>query len=131
MGLDVRLLIRAEAPVEWFTECVEKANFLIAYHIEADTRFGDSIYNRFIVTEEGAEFETLWRYWGPSYERGPWFLIYGVIQTAIACFPGAVISYGDDCSAYLERVTDELLNSYWEHFRGPHGDAYRGMINNA
>lgn len=47
--------------------------------------------------EGGAlDVENMFRYYGPSYRRGPWPAIYALIREVQAMFPKATLYYGDD-----------------------------------
>lgn len=74
-----------------------------------------------------AEFMSMWRYWGPDYERGPLFSILGVLCIAIKAFPGCTVRYSGDSADWDEgeEVTPEFMGSLLAHFMGPNGNAYR------
>lgn len=65
------------------------------------------------------------RYYGPGYERGDWPSIFGAIALLRAAFPASRIFYGGDGSDEAPEVTAERESSYWSHYLGPHGNAYR------
>jgi hypothetical protein len=72
-----------------------------------------------------AIFQTVWRYWGPGYERGPWFDIAGVLMTAME-MTKLETRYGSDSDDEPAIMTPERLAEYWAHFVGPNGNDYRG-----
>jgi hypothetical protein len=88
--------------------------------------------NYFKFTENDvAEFQTMWRYWGPGYERGPWFDISGVLMTAMGMV-GLEVRYDSDSNMdNPEIMTPQRLAEYWRHFCGPNGNDYRTAFHTA
>jgi hypothetical protein len=84
--------------------------------------------NYFAFAENGVvQFQTMWRYWGPRYERGPWYDISGVLMTAMG-MTGLEVRYGSDTDEQISIMTPQLLASYWTHFCGPNGNDYRNSF---
>ena len=82
--------------------------------------------NCFQFTDERcATFQTMWRYWGPGYERGPWYDISGVLMTAMG-MTGLEVRYDSDANMDDPEIMTPLrMREYWDHFCGPHGNDYR------
>lgn len=123
MGVDVNLYAEADPSPEELATAEEffTARSNIGYGAEANLVIEDmEWFSRPRVT-----VDTMARYYGPGYERGPWPDIYGAIRTLQAAFPEAKVFYGGDTSDDGIECTDEYLAEIWEHFLGPHGDDYR------
>lgn len=121
MGLDVAIVIRGDITskmIERLNERIDRAGILTNKWNEADYP------NRFAPPIGGVStFNTMWRYWKPTYERGPWPLIAAVLRLA-SSLPGVSVYYGSDCDRDLELWTPEREREFWEHFAGPDGDLY-------
>lgn len=80
--------------------------------------------NVFVKVDGGARFDSIWRYWGPGYERGPWPYIHAVLRLASTL--GLPVLYGHDCQEEEDYVTwaPEWEQEYWVHYVGSDGDAY-------
>jgi hypothetical protein len=131
MGVDVVLRVDGYADSKETHAACHRANERLAsMRIEQDTTDG-TWDNRFHVytNDEGgtyASFDTLWRYWGPGYERGPMFDIMGVIATAFWAFPGHTVYYGGDCDEPDITVMDGVrFAEMWAHYASDAADNYR------
>jgi hypothetical protein len=126
MGLDAVIQIRGIQN----TQTLDYLNHRIA-SVSETQELNSEYGNYFIINEYGdAEFQTLWRYWGPGYERGPWFNISGVLMTARG-MTGLDIRYGSNANDEPEIMTDERFSKYWQHFCGPNGNHYRNAFHTA
>lgn len=123
MGLDVTISIQSEGGIDYFAN---PDHDLIRADIAACLYDYDDVPG---IREIPGGVETHWieRYYEPGYERGNWPKIYGCIRAIQRLFPGAIIRYGSDSDHWRDRpiVTDEFLESVWEHYMGPDGHAYR------
>jgi hypothetical protein len=123
MGVDVNLYAEADPTAE---ELAVAEEFFIA-------RSGIGYGAEAVLIPENEEWfqgprvvvDTMARYYGPGYERGPWPDIYGGIRVLQAAFPEAKVFYGGDSTDDGIECTDEYLAEIWEHFLGPHGNDYR------
>lgn len=70
------------------------------------------------------EWKTLSRFYGPGYERGHWPNIYNGIVCIRAAFPDYEIHYGGDTTLAAPRVTDGMLQKYWDHWLSDDGREY-------
>jgi hypothetical protein len=73
-----------------------------------------------------ASYSTLWRWWGPGYERGPLFQIIEVLCTAVWAFPGCRVVYGSDHTDEIEwrEFTPEYLSELLSHYMSDEGNDY-------
>lgn len=91
-------------------------------------RIGDAFHYRgyadakgiyFSRSENGRiEFDTLWRYYGVGYERGPLVDILGIIRF-IRDYLGEkllAIYYGGDCDVGITETTPQTEAVLWKHF---------------
>jgi hypothetical protein len=95
--------------------------------------FEGTNYNVFTVytNDDGgtyASFDTLWRYWGPGYERGPLFEIMGVIATAFWAFEGHTVYYGGDHEDPLPVMDGIRFAELWKHYASDAADDYRNSF---
>jgi hypothetical protein len=126
MGLDVNLYAEGEVTDEEF----EPAN---AYLKNRSNLAEDWRSTGYVITRRNDEWlpgprielETMHRYWGPGYERGPWGSIYEAIRLMQHAFPACTVFYGNDSTDEGQECTEEMLAEFWEHFLGPNGDDYR------
>lgn len=115
MGLDLMIVVRGnvspeqiEIAQEWFTE----RN--IEVHFSPDSWAG------------GLSIWTGDRYYGPTYERGDWPKIYGLIRAVRHLFPECEIVYGDENMQASDPVTtDDDLEAIWQHYLGLDGNEYQ------
>ena len=123
MGIDVNLYAEADPSPEELTAVEEffNARSNIGYAAEAVLTVDDEEW----FSSPRVTVDTMSRYYGPGYERGPWPDIYGAIRVLQAAFPEAKVFYGGDTSDDGIECTDEYLAEIWEHFLGPHGNDYR------
>lgn len=83
--------------------------------------------------DEGFVVNTLWRYYGPGYERGPWPDIRYTLLWLMVRFPSArIYYYGDNNELDPEMpVTREFLEKQDDYFlsRGhaPYHEVFRGI----
>lgn len=73
------------------------------------------------------EFRTLYRYYGPGYERGSWPDIFAAIVAFKYACPELTVYYESDSGDFYEcstPATDEYLDELWKHYLGPDGVAY-------
>jgi hypothetical protein len=77
--------------------------------------------------EERISVNTLYRYYGPGYERGNWSHLYTMIRIMGAVFERPVF-YGGDTSDYGEECTPEMLEELWQWQLGPHYNDYGNHI---
>lgn len=132
MGVDVVLRVDGYQDSKETQAACDRANARLAsMGIQSDASFGGNPYQQFNVytNDEGgtyAAFDTLWRYWGPHYERGPLFDIMGVIATAFWAFPGQTVRYGGDTAPDDTPVMDgKRFAEMWKHYASDDGDNYR------
>jgi hypothetical protein len=118
MGLDVEIHIDG---IITNTE-IQALNARLAQEGIAD--LADEWGNWFARQPSGrVEFMSMWRYWAPGYERGPWPRIAAVL--ALASATGREVRYGNDCNEPpLEPWTEKRSRDYWVHWAGPDGRAY-------
>lgn len=119
MGLDAVIEIRGIRNAQ----ALDELNVRIGSVLNNQT-MSDPYGNYFEFDEaDSARFKTMWRYWGPEYERGPWFEIAGVLMAAMA-ITGLEVLYGSDSEEPTPMTADRMIE-YWNHFCGPNGDDYR------
>ena len=134
MGVDVVIHVDGYQDSRDTHEACDRANErLESMWIAPDKSFGGAPYNQFNVytNDEGgtyASFDTLWRYWGPGYERGPLFEIMGVIATAFWAFPGHTVYYGGDCDLEPEVMDGIRFAELWKHYASDAADDYRNSF---
>ena len=119
MGLDAQIEIRGIRNAHSLQELNERIEDVLRTQSWSDD------YGNFFKFEAAdvAVFQSMWRYWGPGYERGPWFDISGVLMTAMG-MTGLEVYYGSDCEE-ITLMTPERMAEYWRHFCGPNGADYR------
>jgi hypothetical protein len=106
MGLDTEIHLRNVTPTRVSMINVELGHFLPR---SASCNFP----NRFEYTGNGAaEFQTLWRYWSPAYDRGPWPLIHTVIHVGLKFAGPGNVYYGSDGDDTPEMITAATLCDY-------------------
>jgi len=71
--------------------------------------------------------ETLSRYYGEGYERGPWPEISGVMRWLRGRLLGATVWYSGDSSDRLPAFTVEDDAAMWQHFVAVGFDPYHGV----
>jgi len=133
MGLDTEIEVIDYSKSLDIRACVQKANDRLEeepWFPGEDKAYGEPYYNRFVANSQvnGADFPTLWRYYGQSYTRGPWLWIYAVIRVAWWAFPGASVFYRNDCESrdQAELMTEASTAAYWERWGSEFGrDYYR------
>lgn len=113
MGLDAIIQVRNFHNAQ----ILEEMNKRIRYSVEDYLRWEFTL-------DDVIELNTLWRYWGPGYERGPWISIAGVIKTT-KMMTGLPVHYGSDIESDIKLMTKERMREYWKHFTGPNGNDYR------
>jgi hypothetical protein len=71
---------------------------------------------------------TLWRYYGPGYERGPWPTIHATIEFLER--NGFTVYYGGDSGGAEElvKITPEYKNELWDCFCKVGHSPYRSMF---
>lgn len=77
--------------------------------------------------------DTLSRWYGPGYERGSWPDIALALETFRRAAPELTIYYEDDTTCEFDqqfKYTPELAAEMWDHYFGPHGDAYHDRWRN-
>lgn len=126
MGLNVEIEIRGDGVTQALLDAI---NVRIAEF--ADTRFDDVVYNTFVPYDDwrsGAYFTSLWRFWGPGYERGSWLNISSVLMVASQQIDMTrqALFYGNDCRdpETFNQVTAEFMREMWAHYSGAEWDAY-------
>jgi hypothetical protein len=127
MGIDAVIHIRGIRNAQLLEELNERIGSVL-FEQDRNEKYG----NYFAFSDDfddEAEFQTVWRYWGPGYERGPWFDISGVLMAAMG-MTGMEVCYGGDTDE-PELMTPERLAHYWQHFCGPNGNDYRGHFRTA
>lgn len=67
------------------------------------------------------------RYYGPGYERGPWFKYASIARWLRRRISGARVFYGGDGDC--EELTPERENEIWDHFIQHGYDPYHGNDN--
>lgn len=122
MGLDAQIEIRGIKNAHSLADLNTRIASVLTQDLIAD--YG--AYFKFIQNDV-AEFQTMWRYWGPGYERGPWFDISGVLMTAMGMV-GLEVRYGSDADDEPPIMTSQRMVEYWNHFCGPHGNDYRNRL---
>jgi hypothetical protein len=108
MGLDMMIVVRGNPTAQqienarnWF------ADRNIEVHFSPDSWAG------------GLSIWTGERYYGPTYERGNWPKIYGMIRAVRHLFPDSEIIYGDEHTEPDDPVTtDDDLEAIWQHYLG-------------
>lgn len=123
MGIDAVIEIRGIRNAQSLAELNERiGSVLHEQNMQVD-------YGAYFTFTGGstATFQSMWRYWGPEYERGPWFNISGVLMTAMG-MTGLEVRYGGDCDEVPPIMTPTRLAEYWSHFCGPNGNDYRKMF---
>lgn len=87
-----------------------------------------------ILKNEGEQVitcDTLWRYYGPGYERGPWAHIKELLSLLGHYFPNSRIYYGGDSSGIKgELVTQDFIKSINDHWLKYGHAPYRGYSSN-
>lgn len=76
---------------------------------------------------EGAthEIETLVRYYGKNYERGPWPYMSAVLMLLLASEDVEIVWYGGDCYDSPEVCTPEMVAELNAHFMAHGNRPYR------
>lgn len=137
MGVDAVIHVDGYQESKDTHAACERANErLESMGIRPDTSFGGAPYNQFNVytNDDGgtyASFDSLWRYWGPGYERGPLFDIMGVIATAFWAFPGHTVYYGGDSGEFgddLPIMDGIRFAELWKHYASDAADDYRNSF---
>lgn len=121
MGVDVNLYAEGEVT----DEELAAAEALFSARSMLDHYDGSYLSRAKYSDVLRVERNTLSRFYGEGYERGPWPAIYGDILLMRAAFPNCTIHYGGDGSDDCPEATDDYLADIWAHFVGPNGDAYR------
>ena len=127
MGVDVNLY--AVTSRRLTDEELAAADAFYRERVPCDQKYEEGLRRafeeRYGTMSNRVEVETMLRYYGPGYERGPWPQIYGMIRVLEAAMPvPSVIHYGGDYDEDATPVTTETLESTWAHFLGPDGRAY-------
>lgn len=135
MGVDVVLRVDGyQDSKETHAACARANERLAGMYIHPDVSFGGAPYDQFNVytNDDGgtyASFDTLWRYWGPGYERGPLFNIMGVIATAFWAFEGNTVYYGGDTDYEDIPVMDGVrFAELWKHYASDAADDYNNSF---
>lgn len=72
-------------------------------------------YNVFLLEEDGhAYFDSLWRYWSPDYQRGPWPKIHAIMRKA--SHMGLELYYTSDDYTEWDRVDLALMAHCWRYY---------------
>lgn len=78
-------------------------------------------------SEWGVRWDTLHRFYGRGYERGPWPQIYNAIVCLRAALPHCEVRYGgdsDDREPPGEVVDDGWLSGMWRYWLSDEGVGY-------
>lgn len=117
MGIDVNLYAEGEVS----DDELAAANALFAERSQLDGDEGVYWQRDKYSDTPRVERNTLARFYGPHYERGPWPDIYADILLARVAFPNCKIHYGGDSDLDSPEATDETLADTWAWWLGPHG----------
>lgn len=132
MGVDVNLYAEGEVTDEQLATAETYLNARGYHGWTSDPNVNGPVLRRehAFDDEEGprVEFRTLWRFYGPGYERGDWPRIYGAIIALRSALPHCRVFYGGDSTDNGTEATPEFLESVWAHWIGPEGTAYRDEI---
>lgn len=121
MGIDVNLYAVGKVTAAG----LEAAEVFISERCDDRDGCYETWLRRSAYGPDRIEFQTLHRYYGPGYERGPWPVIHNYIVTLRAALPGCTVHYGGDSDwGNSPEATDDYLAEIWQHYLGPDGFAY-------
>lgn len=137
MGIDVNIYVVGEQDI--LDADIEKANELFSeiFYNGGDGKFEDCFERAYDGDRRNniIMINSLDRYYGEGYERGPWPKIFAKVMFALAHFPDARVYYLSDSHDFTQtddnswcEASQENLAKLWAHYLKHGHTPYRGFF---